>query len=404
MEVLTVTQVNTYIKAVLDEIPPIKNIYICGEISNFKHYYQSGHMYFTLKDERSQMKAVMFAGDNFKLKFRPENGMKVICFGQIGVYERDGVYQLYCRDMHPQGTGSLTIAFEQLKEKLEKEGLFSAEYKKEIPKYPNKIGVATSNMGAAVEDIKNVLSRRYPLCDIVIVPTVVQGDSAAPDIVRSIEILDAMDDIDVIIVGRGGGSIEDLWAFNTEIVARAVFNCQTPIISAVGHETDYTICDFVADLRAPTPSAAAELAVPDIENEKIFSANLSASLDIAMNRLIEKYEYELKNISEKSVLADIDMFFDIQGNRLSDYHKKLLSEYKYVISQKEGFFKSCVSSLNALSPLAVLGRGYSIVTMNNSVVKRTADVKPDDKISIKVFDGSIKAVVKGATDGEGTKI
>lgn len=399
MEVLTVTQVNTYIKAVLDEILPIKNIYICGEISNFKHYYQSGHMYFTLKDERSQLKAVMFSSDNYKLKFKPENGMRVICFGQIGVYERDGVYQLYCRDMQPQGAGALAIAFEQLKEKLENEGLFSAEHKKPIPKYPNKIGVATSNMGAAVEDIKNVISRRYPLCDIVIAPTVVQGDSAAPDIARSIEILDAMDDVDVIIVGRGGGSIEDLWAFNTELVARAVYNCKTPIISAVGHETDYTICDFVADLRAPTPSAAAELAVPDIENEKIFFANLSAELDIAMSRLLEKYENKLNDICEKSVLADIDLFFETQQNKLTDYYKKILSEYKYVVSQKEGIFKSCVSSLNALSPLAVLGRGYSIVTNNDGVVKTTKDVKCDDNICIKVSDGSIHAVVKGVTNG-----
>ncbi len=399
MEVLTVTQVNTYIKAVLDEIPPIKNVYICGEISNFKHYYQSGHMYFTLKDERSQLKAVMFSGDNYKLKFKPENGMRVICFGQIGVYERDGVYQLYCRDMQPQGAGALAIAFEQLKEKLENEGLFSAEHKKPIPKYPNKIGVATSNMGAAVEDIKNVISRRYPLCDIVIAPTIVQGDSAAPDIVRSIETLDAMEDVDLIIVGRGGGSIEDLWAFNTELVARAVFNCKTPIISAVGHETDYTICDFVADLRAPTPSAAAELAVPDIENEKIFFANLSAELDIAISRLIEKYENELKDISEKSVLADIDTFFETQENKLTDLYKKILSEYKYAVSLKEGIFKSCVSSLNALSPLAVLGRGYSIVTNHNAIIKSTNDVNCDDDICIKVSDGSFNAVVKGVTDG-----
>lgn len=399
MEVLTVTQVNTYIKAVLEEIPPIKNVYICGEISNFKHYYQSGHMYFTLKDERSQLKAVMFSSDNYKLKFKPENGMRVICFGQIGVYERDGVYQLYCRDMQPQGAGALAIAFEQLKDKLENEGLFSTEYKKPIPKYPGKVGVATSNMGAAVEDIKNVISRRYPLCDIVIAPTVVQGDSAAPDIVKSIEILDSMEDVDVIIVGRGGGSIEELWAFNTELVARAVFNCSTPIISAVGHETDYTICDFVADLRAPTPSAAAELAVPDIENEKIFFANLSAELDIAMDRVIERFENELNNISQNSVLADIDVFFETQENKLADYYKKILSEYKYLLSQKEGLFKSCVSSLNALSPLAVLGRGYSIVTNSDGVVKTTDDVKCDDNICIKISNGSIDAVVKGVTNG-----
>lgn len=400
MEVLTVTQVNTYIKAVLDEIPPIKNIYISGEISNFKHYYQSGHMYFTLKDERSQLKSVMFSSDNYKLKFTPENGMKVICFGQIGVYERDGVYQLYCRDMQPQGVGSLTIAFEQLKDKLEKEGLFDQSCKKAIPKYPQKIGVATSNMGAAVEDIKNVISRRYPVCDIVIAPTIVQGDSAAPDIAKSIDILDSMDDVDVIIVGRGGGSIEDLWAFNTEIVARAVYNCKTPIISAVGHETDFTICDFVADLRAPTPSAAAELAVPDIVNERLYFQSLSAGLDSAMERKLEQFKDKLDNIANNSVLADINSFFDNQYTKLDTVNEKLSSRYKMILSNSEGIFKSLVSSLNALSPLAVISRGYSIVTCESKVVKEVSMVSVDDEISIRVYDGSIKAIVKEVNENE----
>lgn len=400
MDVLTVTQVNTYIKAVLEEIPPIKNVYICGEISNFKHYYQSGHMYFTLKDERSQLKCVMFSGDNYKLKFTPENGMKVICFGQIGVYERDGVYQLYCRDMHPQGVGSLTIAFEQLKSKLEEEGLFSLEHKKSLPKYPQKIGVATSNMGAAIEDIKNVISRRYPICDIVIVPTVVQGEAAAPDIVKSIEILDSMEDVDLIIVGRGGGSIEDLWAFNTEIVARAVYGCKTPIISAVGHETDYTICDFVADLRAPTPSAAAELAVPDIQNERMFFQSLCASLDASIERKIEMCEKQITDISNNSVLADINNFFEVQHSRLDVLTDKITSKYRIVLTEKEGLFKSCVSSLNALSPLAVIGRGYSIVSKNDIVVKDANVLRIDDKITVKLKNGSVKATVNEVSINE----
>lgn len=394
MEVFTVTQVNTYIKAVLDEMPPIKNIYICGEISNFKHYYQSGHMYFTLKDEKSQLKCVMFSSDNYKLKFTPENGMKVICFGQIGVYERDGIYQLYCRDMQPQGIGSLTIAFEQLKNKLEKEGLFSAEHKKSIPKYPQRVGVVTSNMGAAVEDIKNVISRRYPICDIIIAPTIVQGDLAAPDIVKSIELLDNMGDIDVIIVGRGGGSIEDLWAFNTELVARAVYACKTPIISAVGHETDFTICDFVSDLRAPTPSAAAELAVPDIESEKINFQNLCAGIDKAIERKIEIYENQIRDISEKSVLSDIHSFFDFQENKLNNYCEKITSKYKIILGEKSTVFKSLVSSLSALSPLAVIGRGYSVVSHNGTVVKDASSISVNDKISVKLNGGSINAVVE----------
>ena len=236
MTTLTVSQINRYIKSLLDEIPPIQNVYVMGEISNFKHYRQSGHMYFTLKDSTSQLKCVMFSSDNYKLKFVPADGMSVVCFGQVGVYERDGVYQLYVRDIQPKGAGDLAVAFEQLKEKLQAKGYFDESIKKNIPRHPAKIGVATSNMGAAVEDIKNVISRRYPLCEIIICPTVVQGDEAPRDIASSIKLLDSAG-VDVIIVGRGGGSIEDLWAFNTETVADAVFNCKTPVISAVGHET-----------------------------------------------------------------------------------------------------------------------------------------------------------------------
>ncbi len=247
MNVITVSQVNRYIKALLDESAPLRSIFISGEISNFKYYYSSGHMYFTLKDENSQLKAVMFSSYASKLKFNPDSGMKVICSGRISAYERNGEYQLYVDDMQPDGVGALNLAFEQLKERLLNEGVCNDEIKKPLPPFPRKIGVATSDIGAAVEDIKNITARRYPLAELVIVPTIVQGTSASADIVKSIRLLDDIEDIDVIIVGRGGGSIEDLWAFNTEEVARAVIACKTPIVSAVGHETDYTICDFVAD-------------------------------------------------------------------------------------------------------------------------------------------------------------
>ena len=390
MKVLTVSQVNTYIKAVLDEIPQIKNVYVSGEISNFKHY-PSGHMYFTLKDSKSQLKCIMFAGDNYKLKFRPENGMKVISFGQIGVYERDGVYQLYVRDMQVEGVGSLTVAFEQLKEKLGKEGLFNDIHKKPIPKYPKKIGVATSNMGAAVEDIKNILGRRFPLCEVIIVPTVVQGDAAAPDIVKSIRFLDNMGDIDTIIVGRGGGSIEDLWAFNTEEVARAVYNCNTPIISAVGHETDFTICDFVSDLRAPTPSAAAELAVPDYENELLKISNLSISLDNAINRMIEKGEEKLDVIKNKSSLADINLFFERVNESIQIKQDKLLNLFNHYLLMNENSIKGYAKTLNALSPLAVLGRGYSINMKGGSVINSVNDLSINDEIDIVLSNGRAKA-------------
>ena len=392
MNVLTVSQVNSYIKALIDEIPHIKNIYISGEISNFKHY-PSGHMYFTLKDSKAQLKCIMFSSDNYKIKFRPENGMKVICFGQIGVYERDGVYQLYVRDIQVDGVGSLTIAFEQLKEKLEKEGLFSQSVKKAIPKYPRKIGVATSNMGAAVEDIKNVLKRRFPLCDVVIVPTIVQGDSAAPDIVKSIRLLDSMEEVDTIIVGRGGGSIEDLWAFNTEEVARAVFNCKTPVISAVGHETDFTICDFVADLRAPTPSAAAELAVPDIENEKLMIENMSASLETAINLFIERKEERLDRIKSNSALATSKSFFESLESSINATLEKITISYKNVLLKKENSLKGAAYSLNALSPLAVLSRGYSITKKEGNVINSAATLQKDDEIEVILSGGNIKAIV-----------
>ncbi len=389
---LTVTQVNTYIKSLLDEIPQIKNIYITGEISNFKYYRQSGHMYFTLKDAVSQLKCVMFASDNCSLKFMPENGMDVICFGQISVYERDGVYQLYVHGMHPRGIGSLQIAYEQLKAKLEAEGLFDELHKKCIPRYPSKIGVATSNMGAAVEDIKNIISRRFPLAEIVIVPTVVQGECASADIVHSIQLLDNMN-VDTIIVGRGGGSIEDLWAFNTEQVARAVFQCKTPVISAVGHETDFTICDFVADMRAPTPSAAAELAVPDMHNEFVNIDHISGTLDMLISRKIEIEENRMKNFTRNSVLSGIDDFFALQMDKVNSFYKDMLRGIKYQLEMRENTISRYASTLNALSPLEVLGRGYSITRLDNEVLSSVNRVKKDDIININLRDGSMKAAV-----------
>ena len=392
MAVLTVSQVNTYIKSLFEEIPPIQNIYIKGEISNFKHYNR-GHMYFTLKDEKSQLKCVMFSGDNYKLKFEPENGMKVICFGQIGVYERDGVYQLYVRDMQVEGVGALQVAFEQLKEKLFSEGLFDESAKKPIPKYPRKIGVATSNMGAAVEDIKNIITRRFPLCEIIIAPTIVQGDAAAPDIVKSLRILDETEEVDTIIVGRGGGSIEDLWAFNTEEVARAVFACKTPVISAVGHETDTTICDFVADLRAPTPSAAAELAVPDMQNELIMINSFSAALEDLISRRIENEETKLDYFINKSALAGRDKFFDNLIESVNATNNRLTLAYKAALDNAENKLLGSVRALNALSPLAVLSRGYSITKHDGKVITAKADVSIGDTISISLSDGDIFAEV-----------
>lgn len=388
MTTLTVSQINRYIKSLFDEIPPIQNIYVMGEISNFKHYRQSGHMYFTLKDSLSQLKCVMFATDNYKLKFIPKDGMNVVCFGQIGVYERDGVYQLYVRDIQPKGAGDLAVAFEQLKAKLAQKGYFDEELKKPIPMYPQKIGVATSNMGAAVEDIKNVISRRYPLCEIIIVPTVVQGEAASKDIASSVKFLDKLG-VDTIIVGRGGGSIEDLWAFNTEEVADAVYNCKTPIISAVGHETDFTICDFVADLRAPTPSAAAELAVPDINNEFINLQGLELMLDKNIENIVQSEEARLDYIMNKSPLADIDKLFDFQTSVIEGYEKNIRLHYETILKSKAFDLKKNAAMLDALSPLAVIGRGYTITEKDGAVLTDVSNVNVGDSIVTKFKNGTL---------------
>ena len=392
MTTLTVSQINRYIKSLFDEIPPIQNIYVMGEISNFKHYRQSGHMYFTLKDSTSQLKCVMFATDNYKLKFVPKDGMNVVCFGQIGVYERDGVYQLYVRDIQPKGAGDLAVAFEQLKAKLAQKGYFDEGIKKPIPEYPEKIGVATSNMGAAVEDIKNVLSRRYPLCEIIIVPTVVQGDLASKDIASSICFLDNLG-VDTIIVGRGGGSIEDLWAFNTEEVADAVYNCKTPIISAVGHETDFTICDFVSDLRAPTPSAAAELAVPDINNEFVNLQGLEMMLDKNIENIVQGEEARLDYIMKKSPLADIDKLFDFHSSIIENYQKTIGLYFENILKSKAYDLQKNSAMLDALSPLAVIGRGYTITEKQGAVLTDAKNVNVGDSIVTKLKNGTLVSTI-----------
>lgn len=386
MTTLTVSQLNRYIKSVLDETALLQSIYVSGEISNFKHY-PSGHIYFTLKDSSSQIKCVMFSSDNASLRFNVENGMNVVCFGRVGVYERDGAYQLYVKGMQPKGIGELALAYEQLKATLEKRGWFSPLHKKPIPKYPKKIGVATSNMGAAVEDIKNIISRRFPICELVIVATVVQGENAKNDIVRSLELLDGLG-VDTIIVGRGGGSLEDLQAFNTIEVAQAVYNCKTPVISAVGHETDYTICDFVADLRAPTPSAAAELAVPDINSELSYIEDSRAFMNKCINHKILELSQRLDSLSrfnEESVSLFISPYFE----KLQQITKIMNDEMNRAINQKQLELSKAASMLNALSPLAVLGRGYSLTLHNDAVITSASEVKADDLITTRLKNSTI---------------
>ncbi|MDD6727814.1 MAG: exodeoxyribonuclease VII large subunit [Eubacteriales bacterium] len=392
MNVITVSQVNTYIKALIDESAPLKNIYVVGEISNFLHYFRSGHMYFTLKDEKSQLKAVMFCSYSERLKFTPEDGMRVICRGRISAYEKDGVYQLYVEDMQPDGLGALNLAYEQLKEKLSKEGLFDEENKRSLPRFPKKIGVATSDMGAAIEDIKNITARRYPLCELVIVPTQVQGVQAAPDIVKSIQLLDSREDIDLIIVGRGGGSIEDLWAFNTEEVARAVYACSKPVISAVGHETDFTICDFVADLRAPTPSAAAELAVPDINDIAVFLNNAKGTFSLSLQRRLDYETQRLDSITDALDKCENNIF-ESCSNRFDLSQDKLKSAYKNKVDILSLSLSVHAQKLNALSPLATLSRGYCIAENDEKIISSKNDVSENDDIKLIFSDGEVNCRV-----------
>lgn len=388
MNVISVSKLNEIVKMLIEDCQPLRNIYVSGEISNFTHYYRSGHMYFTLKDEKSQIKAVMFASYAGKLRFKPENGMKVICRGRLAVYEKNGEYQIYAEDLQPDGLGALNLAFEQLKTKLFNEGVCSDEIKKPLPLYPKKIGVATSNIGAAVEDIKNITNRRYPLAELVIVPTIVQGALASADIVKSIEFLDSMDDVDVIIVGRGGGSIEDLWAFNTEDVARAVIACKTPVVSAVGHETDYTICDFVADLRAPTPSAAAELVCPDILSLINYVDGLKKQLDFSIRSRLDDESIKLDELSSADVLSDYGKVIEAYKDNVLVLSDRLNDAYKYMLEAKGNGFGILIEKLNALSPLAVLARGYSICEKNGLAVRNINEIKANDSLDIKMQGGS----------------
>lgn len=394
MNTITVTQLNTYIKSIIDSDAILNRIFVIGEISNFVHHYKSGHMYMTLKDDKTQIKAVMFAGNASRLRFKPENGMSVICRGRVSIYDKDSSYQLYIDDMQPDGIGALTLAYEQLKLRLENEGLFDSQHKKQIPLYPNKIGVVTSSTGAAVEDIKNITKRRYPVAQLVIAPTIVQGNLAVDDIVKSIKLLDSRSDIDVIIVGRGGGSIEDLWAFNSEEVARAVYECKTPIVSAVGHETDFTICDFVADFRAETPSAAAEKVTPDINSILDFLYNSQIRMKNALNSKLEREVQRLDYIENDSVLGDFKDYFSNHYDVIESLDYEMKQAYNDKISKNKYQLSVIAGKLNALSPLAVLSRGYSAVTdKNNNIVNSAKTLKVGDNIKISFADSSALCTV-----------
>ena len=391
-KVFTVNELNNYVKNVLDNDENLKYVYVTGEISNFKAHY-SGHMYMTIKDETASVKAVMFAGNASKLRFMPENGMKILALGTVSLFPRDGSYQLYISTMQPDGAGALSIAFEQLKKKLESEGLFSPLHKKKLPLFPRKVGVITSSTGAAIQDIFNVLGRRYPVAEVVVRSAKVQGEGAAQDISAAIREFNEQNGADVLIVGRGGGSVEDLWAFNEEVVARAVFNSKIPVISAVGHETDYTICDFVADLRAPTPSAAAEIAVPDIFELKSDLQSYQAHIFNLTKNVIVNEKARLEAIQKSSALKDPALKIQDNKRELLYISEKLFDITQNTLQGERLKLSSLTGKLDALSPLGVIARGYALVDKNDSVVSSVKKLKEGDSVAVRLADGSFNATV-----------
>jgi exodeoxyribonuclease VII large subunit len=390
---LTVSELNNYIKSVIDNDEFLQRVYLKGEISNFKAHTR-GHFYFSLKDENSKINAIMFMGHTKKVLFVPEEGMKVLVTGKISVYEPTGNYQIYVEDMLEDGVGNLYIAFNQLKEKLEKEGLFDPLHKKKIPKIPNRIGIITASTGAAIRDILTTIKRRYPLCKTILFPSLVQGDKAKDDIVRQIKRAEDYD-LDLLIIGRGGGSIEDLWAFNEEMVARAIYNCPIPTISAVGHEIDFTISDFVADLRAPTPTAAAELAVPNMVDIINYINQVKIRLNQTMKKYIDFNKMLLDKLINSYVLKKPLAMYEVKEQKLDNLIDRLGINIKNIMDINKNAFLNLLNKLEVLNPLSVLKRGYTIVKMNNKAISNVAKLNKDDLIDIYFRDGIVSAKVLG---------
>ena len=411
---ITVTQLTKYIKYKIDNDANLNEVFLKGEISNFKAHSR-GHYYFTLKDEGSRINAIMFASATKGIKFIPQDGMKVLVTGKISVFEANGGYQIYVNDMLEDGVGNLYIAFEQLKKKLEMEGLFDPSIKKKIPKIPNRVGVVTAPTGAAIKDIISTIKRRWPLVEILLFPSLVQGENAAVDIVKQIKRAENYN-LDTLIVGRGGGSIEDLWPFNEEIVARAIYECQIPVISAVGHEIDFTISDFVADLRAPTPTGAAELAVPAISDVSNYLNQLKIRLNKSMQNKITIQKQKLNKITSRyiftnpiSIYQTKEMLFDSLIDRLKYSTVNLVTkkEKKYLelknsyifktpyqlIDKKANKYLQIVSKLETLSPLETIKRGYTMTKINNKVVTSSKNIKKGDHLQIDFSDGTVEAEV-----------
>ena len=399
-QILSVGQINDYIKNRLDNDPGLRNIAIRGELSNYK-VYPSGHHYFTIKDGTGAMKCVMFKSAAMRLRFRPENGMQVIAMGSITVYVRDGVYQLYCTGMVMDGIGDLYAAFEQLKTKLAAQGLFDPAHKKPLPRLPGTIGIITSSAGAAVHDMLRILRKRYPLTQVKLLPVRVQGVEAPAEIAGAIAYANHHKLADLLIVGRGGGSIEDLWAFNDEMVARAIYDSKIPVISAVGHEPDVTISDFVADLRAATPSNAAELAVPDQDALRQTLDEMQNAMAVAMQTKIDRAGERLDNLANRPVLKSPLASFESRRKALELMEKRLIAAQSGNVARTRQRFVAQVSKLDAMSPLKVLTRGYAMVAKEDgTIVRSVSDVKPKEPIAVRVSDGTIVATVIGGKPNE----
>ena len=436
---IKISDLNNYIKSIFDENPYLKKVYLRGEISNFKNHTR-GHLYFTLKDDISRISAVMFYSSAITLNFKPEDGMNVLVEGRISCYPTAGTYQIYVDKMEVDGLGALYIEFEKLKEKLSKEGLFSDIHKKPIPRIPKRIGIITAPTGAAIKDILSTIGRRFPICETILFPALVQGRDAAPDIVRQIKEADSGKyDLDVLIVGRGGGSIEDLWAFNEEMVARATFDAKTPIISAVGHEIDFTIADFVADLRAPTPTGAAEMAVPtvlemnqmldsykirlnefmgnmihksrlrldSVRNSYILKNPLSLyeikeqkldnMIDVLNNFMIkrlENYQLQLNHVKSSYILKEPMKLFASQEEKVLFYEKSLYSNIRNIILKSDHRYKMLVNTLKLVNPLGILEKGYSLVKKEDEIIRSSEQLKVNDKIKLRFHKGNVEAIVE----------
>ena len=393
--IITVSELNEYLKMLFEYDEILRNIYIKGEISNFTNHYKTGHFYFSLKDAGGSVRAIMFRSSASKLKFKPENGMRVIVGGRVSVFPRDGQYQIYVDVMEPDGVGALYMAYEQLRAKLEKEGLFAEERKKPLPRFPKRIGIVTSPTGAAIRDMLHITGRRFPSAEIVLYPALVQGADAAASISRGIRYFNTKKSVDLLIVGRGGGSLEDLWAFNEELLVRAVADSELPVISAVGHETDFTLCDFAADLRAPTPSAAAELAVPDTEELLSSLGHMNERISLAMNRRLAKGRDRLGLLSSSRMLKDPRAFIDDKRMALAMDEQALYARMERILAAKRAEFQYKTAKMEALNPLAVVARGYSAVFDEKGIlVKSVSQLAPGDGVSFALTDGKVHARVE----------